>query len=343
MKLLMKLKKRENGYYYITWYENSKKYKRSLKTKNLNDAKILFNAFKRAYFQKKLEAINQENQIKLSQFIEQFLDIVEVTLREETLEAYSVILKKFSNFIFDKYGDILLKNIDNQIIDEYITYCKKEKKNKNVTINKDLRHLRAFFNKAIEYNYLKTNPISYKKMLKIDKQIKFLTTKEVETFFDNVTDKDFKKYLYFVYFTGCRRKEALNVSWNDIDLENATVTFRETKGHDFKIVPIPDPLLEILKEMSKNKIKNINNRVFNYTPDAVTHRTKHIADKIKIPVTIHKLRHSYATHLLEKGVAIDTIQDLLGHSNIATTRIYAKTLDETKREASKIISNIFSK
>ncbi len=176
-------------------------------------------------------------------------------------------------------------------------------------------------------------------MLPTDKQVKFLTTEEVKKFFDNVTDNNFKNFLYFVYFTGCRRNEALYITWKDIDLKKATVIFRKTKGHDYRIVPLPEPLVKILRKMKE--IRTIKIRLWNYAPSTLTHKVMEISKKIGINVTIHKLRHSYATHLLEKGIPLTTIQDLLGHKDISTTRIYAKTLDKSKKEACEILKDIF--
>ena len=340
MKIIMKLVKRPSGYYNIVFYdENNKRHFKSLKTKNKNEAQTLFNSFKKAYLQKKIDFINNEKQITLSNFTDKFLDLISASLRSDTIISYQIILKKFNDFIQNKFGDILLKNIDTQLIDEYITFCQKDKKNKNVTVNKDLRHLRAFFNKAIEYKYLKENPITTKKFLKVDRQVKFLTTKQIKEYLDNVKDENFKRFLLFVYYTGCRKKEAMNVMWTDINLDDGYIIFRETKVHDFRIVPIPEPLYKILKEMKPTK--KVSKEVFKYTSYAISHRVRRLSKKLGIPVTTHKLRHSYATHLLQKGVAIDTIQDLLGHKEISTTRIYAKTLNENKLKASKIISGIF--
>ena len=102
---------------------------------------------------------------------------------------------------------------------------------------------------------------------------------------------------------------------------------------------------KIYNKNKKNKliIGSIKIRIkpFNFTSSTISHKVKDLSNETGIKFTIHSLRHSYATHLLERGVNITTIQELLGHKDITTTRIYAKTLDKSKKETSNIISNIF--
>jgi integrase/recombinase XerD len=135
--------------------------------------------------------------------------------------------------------------------------------------------------------------------------------------------------LSLLYSCGLRCSELLNLKPNDIDSHRGIVIIRQSKGKKDRIAPLSLKILEMLREyyvISKPKIW-----LFKWQNDDVPYSTKSLQSVLKQalqktgiikPVTLHWLRHSYATHLLESGTDLRYIQELLGHSSSKTTEIY---------------------
>jgi len=140
--------------------------------------------------------------------------------------------------------------------------------------------------------------------------------------------------------TGLRKRELYFLAWRDVDLKAETVRVSgdgkegfSPKDYEERIIPIPPDLVAILEKLPRN-----GEWVFtNYKGGQITHllrRLKEIAEKAKVSAaTLHKFRHTYATRLLEAGCDIVTLQHLMGHSDIETTRQYLNPHDDLKRKA----------
>jgi site-specific recombinase XerD len=135
--------------------------------------------------------------------------------------------------------------------------------------------------------------------------------------------------LTLIYSAGLRRQEAINLKIVDIDFERKTIHIRQSKYLKDRMVPLSDLIARGLRKYLKAEKPNVY--LFNgrepdgrYSLEAINW-VMHEALKnagIKKAVNLHSLRHSYATHLLEDGVNIVTVKELLGHSEVATTMIY---------------------
>lgn len=133
----------------------------------------------------------------------------------------------------------------------------------------------------------------------------------------------------FLLFTGCRRSEALNVTWNDIFLHERVIHIRGTKTEKSdRYVPIFDDLYNMLIDMPVT-----NGKLFHYKRDFVTHKFKDFCKNHKL----HDLRHTFATKCMESGISINVVQLWLGHTRLDTTaRIYTHVqrdfaLNESKK------------
>jgi integrase/recombinase XerD len=126
-----------------------------------------------------------------------------------------------------------------------------------------------------------------------------------------------------------RRSELLHIKLTDIDSKRGVVVIRQSKGKKDRIVPIGDKLLELLRTYYKTNRTKVylfegQNPGEPYSERSLQLVLKAAVDKVNIkkPVTLHWLRHSYATHLLESGTDLRYIQELLGHNSSRTTEIY---------------------
>jgi integrase/recombinase XerD len=135
--------------------------------------------------------------------------------------------------------------------------------------------------------------------------------------------------LSIIYACGLRRSELINLKPGDIDSARGLVIIRQGKGRKDRIVPLPEKILDNLRIyyrayrpgtwLFEGQYKNSQ-----YSPTSLTkvlHRAV-LKARIAKPVSLHWLRHSYATHLLEQGTDIKVIQELLGHQSTKTTEIY---------------------
>lgn len=187
-----------------------------------------------------------------------------------------------------------------------------------------------------------TSPKPYKKLPNI------LTIEEVDNLLDInlVTNFDYrnKAMLELMYSSGLRVSELVNLKLSDIDFENGYVRCFG-KGKKERMVPIGEIALDYLKiyikEYRNSMLKGyytenifLNNHGKNMTRQGFFLIIKKIADEKKIDknITPHMLRHSFATHLLNNGADLRTIQEMLGHSNISTTQIYTNVSIDILKE-----------
>ncbi|RZL34818.1 MAG: integrase, partial [Pedobacter sp.] len=168
-----------------------------------------------------------------------------------------------------------------------------------------------------------------------------LSKAEVKQILEAHINKKHKTMLSLIYSCGLRRSELLNLKLGDIDSEKNIVIIRQSKNKKDRIVPLSNKILIMLREYYicyKPKIWLFEGQSVGemYSEKSLQSILKQALAKSNInkPVTLHWLRHSYATHLLENGTDLRYIQELLGHSSSKTTEIYThvstKSLQQIK-------------
>lgn len=157
-----------------------------------------------------------------------------------------------------------------------------------------------------------------------------LSKKEIESMIVILQNPKHKLILSLGYAAGLRVSEVVNLKVKDIDLDELTIHIKNAKGRKDRITIFPEKLIPGIKELIHNKGSNDfifeSNRGGKLTTTSLQKVFKsalHKAD-IKKDATFHSLRHSFATHLLENGVDIRYVQELLGHQNIRTTQRYTQ-------------------
>lgn len=182
---------------------------------------------------------------------------------------------------------------------------------------------------------------------------KSLTKEDVRKLIQAVppTRKRDRLIILLLYGTGLRVSELCNLKVEDVDFKRGILVVRGGKGAKDRIVPIPDFLLKELDAYLKTRedgseylfVEVRRTKKDRISPKTVWYLLKKYGSKAGIKVTPHMLRHSFATHMLEKGVDIRVIQEILGHSNLSTTQIYTKvTVEHLKKaqEKAKLIDEI---
>ena len=270
--------------------------------------------------------------------------IIDKKYSENTIKAYNNDLKKFKNFIKNK----TINNIDENSIKDYIKYLNKEN-NDPKTISHNISTLRSFYKFLLIEKRIKKNPMEYIELPKTKKSLpKTLSIEEIDKLLDiNLTDAfSFrnKAMLELMYSSGLRVSELINVKIHDIDISNCIIRIMG-KGSKERIVPLGDYAIKYielyLKEHREKLIKRelndylfLNNHGEHLTRQGFFKILKGIAKEknIKTEFSPHTLRHSFATHLLNGGADLRSIQEMLGHSDISTTQIYTHVSKEKLKE-----------
>ncbi|RLI86748.1 MAG: hypothetical protein DRP01_03530 [Archaeoglobales archaeon] len=325
----VKLFRRSNGYWYIR-FERGKE--RSLRTKDKKLAEKLFKEVQKEILKGRLVLLEKQQRITLKQFIEEYLSW---SANYKSYNTYRLDRHCFSKLL-DYLGDIPLKTISVKKLEEYFGFLK-TKGQKPTGINIEMRHIKAGFNKAIAWGYLKENPLAKIKPLKIHQSPpKFLSKEEIKLVLGNIKNPDFKDLIICYLETGCRRAELINLRVEDIDIKNQFIKVRG-KGSKTRIVPMTKTVIEIMNKRIINKTKQ--QRIFPaWHPDTVSHMWAKLMKKLGLKYRLHDLRHTTASYLAMKGVSLKIIQELLGHSDIKATQIYSHLCPETIREALSLLN-----
>jgi len=207
------------------------------------------------------------------------------------------------------------------------------------------------FLSAIKYAYgnlLKKDPtINIKRPKRERKLPTVLTTDEIKSMLNNCETKKSKIMLSLLYATGMRVSEITNLKASDIVFEENIGYIRQAKGRKDRIFNLPELLIKDLQKQVK-KQKELDQRYLFSGPKAQlsTRNLQKIVQKtakragIKKEVHPHTLRHSFATHLLESGVDIRKIQELLGHADLSTTQIYTHISKEELKKIPSPLDNL---
>ncbi len=266
-------------------------------------------------------------------YIEKFIRYlkIEKDAPMNTIKNYSIDLKDFVLFFKDKK----IENIDYLEIRRFLAHLRLRNLRK-VSIARKLSTLRSFFKFLLREGHLKNNPIAVITTLKLDKKLPiFLTIDEVNQLL-NAPGYDFtglrdKAILETFYSTGIRLMELVGLDITDIDFIGGVIKVYG-KGKKERLVPIGDRALQTIRTyLSGREEKKLSNKALFLNREGTRlgkRSIQNIVDKYinatcrKQNISPHTLRHTFATHLLERGADMRSVQELLGHINLSTTQIY---------------------
>jgi tyrosine recombinase XerC len=276
----------------------------------------------------------------MEKYIDKFIRYLEIekNYSRHTILNYRLDLEDFKQFL----GDTDLEKVDYLTLRKYLAHLR-EKSLGTRSINRRLSCLRSFFKFLVRDNYLKTNPILSILSPKSEKHLPaFLTEEEVSKLIESVYPKDDKDertlrdraILETFYSTGLRVQELVNLNLEDIDFIGGIVKVMG-KGKKERIVPIGEIAIAAIRKYLEKRKKKGNVLFLNKSGKRITTRGvrdivwKYVKSAgIKQGISSHTLRHSFATHLLNRGADLRTVQELLGHINLSTTQIYTHLTTE---------------
>jgi len=284
-----------------------------------------------------------------------FLELVESRL--DFVKAYGC-QRHYRDYVYmarrwiKRWNNLLCNQITQDMIQQFI--FERARDGTNQTGNKEIRFLRSLFNHGIEKKLVTENPVHGIKLLPVEKKRKYIPSKEDVLKVILAADPDIQDYLWAIKETLGRMSEINQLTWDDVDLEDKTVTLYTRKkkgGHRTpRKVPMTGKLHEILSRRFRQRDKTMS-YVFCHTYwSSKTGEKNHgpFQDRSKIMRTLckkagvryfrfHALRHFGASLMDHANVPKGSIQKILGHERRETTEIYLHSIGDAERDAIRIM------
>lgn len=330
--------------YYIDYYLPNGKRKREVVSIegvdpskiNREDAKKALSIRKAEIAQGKFEIEQTSKSVFFEKLLKQYLEYSQSNKRPQSYERDITSSKHLNRYFNGKK----IQQITNWQVEKYKSSRQKEamkngKLPAQATINRELAMIKHMFNKAVDWNMISNNPIAKVKLFpEKPKQLRVITEKEFKELY-NEASEFLQPILMIAVHTGLRRSEILNLKSSDINLKERYILVRESKNGEIRHVPINSLLMKTLKSV-------INNTDSEYlfvgpTGEPVKSVKQGFWAALRrsgIPhIRFHDLRHSFGSNLSMAGVDIATIQELMGHKDISTTKRYLHPSPKHKKEA----------
>ena len=264
-------------------------------------------------------------------------------LSANTLKSYNYEINLYQTYLEDKLSIIDIEKVSKEDIESYLKYCYLKNEDSK-TISHKITTIYNFHNYLLREKVIKDNQAEFIDRPKLAKHLPYtLTVKEINKLLDialvTVFDYRDKAMLELMYGTGLRVSELVSLTVYDVDFYNAFLRIKG-KGSKERIVPINNASLKYLKLyldrrylLLKKKTSDelfLNARGEGISRQGFFKNLKKILAKKGMPTNIspHSLRHSFATHLIENGADLRSVQTMLGHSDITTTKIYTHISNE---------------
>jgi integrase len=332
------LSKHSNGTYYL-WFDNEhgKRQKVSTHCKCKTDAVRFLQSFRKDEYERAKRAKKKQAAV----FIKEFLEYAKGNFADRTLIIYRSTLKHFISII----GDLPLLSITPQHFDAYKTERLKTTKLRSkdtvkpVTVNIELRALRACFNTAYRWKLIPINPFAGQKLVPVPEHLPvFFSKSDFRNLLAVIKEGWLRDTVVFATLTGLRRGEIVNLRWQDVDLKRRVIqiqsnpTFKTKQGQK-RVIPLNDTAFYLLqakhgKDTSEYIFTLNGKKIFD---SWLTHAFKQAVKDAKLQdgrLHFHSLRHTFASWLVQDGVSLYEVQKLLGHSSSSTTEFYSHLLPE---------------
>lgn len=248
-------------------------------------------------------------------------------MAENTVKTYEIHLRHYYSYL--KQNNLDYRTIKPKDIRNY-TKASANRGDSNSTINVRLSAIKTFYDYALEQEITEHNPIVKTLYLKgKTTKTKPLSRGEKEIILAYMDEKDshIRLGFYTMFYTGLRVSELANLKREDVNIINNRVTVHVVHGKrgGERTVPVFNPevaeqLLVYTDEQHTDPLFKVKARTFQYHAEQASIKTG-------IPFSVHQARHTFATERLQEGIRLDILQKLMGHKDISTTMLYARTMD----------------
>jgi integrase len=316
------LYRRAKKTYYVKFLEDGVWKKRSLRTSKKSEAirrvENLRNVLRPSL-----------QRITLGAFKQRFLQHAELNLSSAGARRYKQVISRFCDFLSG--DDRVLDAITVRECDAFVSL--RLQSIKTTSVNTEIRHLRAFFSRAVRWEYLIKNPFDKIKLLKIpESHPVYLTKEEFGILFHAIEEQWLRLAVVLSCTCGLRSGEAIALKWEDIDFDKRIVHVRntatfQTKSRRNRVVPIPPSVVPILIEARKTATSNsvLHEKSRQIDSYLLSHFFKAYIRRLGLDSQLHfhSCRHTAATWWVSDNVPLPVCQKWLGHSSIAMVMVYA--------------------
>ncbi len=245
-----------------------------------------------------------------------------------------------------------INNITQKDVETFLVYLQQKIRKGHVVY---YRNLKAAFNKAKDWGYVKENFFVKVKLPKRQKTAPaFINSNQLSAISNQIKDDVVRDVVTVGFYTGMRLNEIVKLKWKNVNLSTRIITVGDeefiTKGRNQRFIPVSDETLTAfhLQREKRNAIPIGDSYVFcksngeKFTGDHFSRRFKSACKKAGIDKSIHfhSLRHSFASNLAQQGVSLYKIKELLGHASITTTEIYSHLNIDSLRDAISKLDDI---
>lgn len=279
----------------------------------------------------------------MKSLVEKYFDFLINTkgVSQNTLLSYQRDIKAYAVYLEDNGQNP--ETAGGTIVLDYLMKLQKLGKSAS-TVSRNLASIRSFYRFLQNEGVIKSDPTANLHSLKIKKKLpQVLTGEEVENLLNQPDSRDAKgcrdkAMLELLYATGMRVTEMIDLKMSDVDMDIGYINCNQ--GKKMRVIPV----YSLAKKAVKNYIdvargqlvkgkSDVENLFVNYNGGKMTRqgfwkiiKQYAVLANIKKEITPHTLRHSFATHLLENGADLKSVQEMLGHSDISSTQIYASVV-----------------
>ncbi|MCG2459648.1 tyrosine-type recombinase/integrase [Flavobacteriaceae bacterium F89] len=266
-----------------------------------------------------------------------------------TIVAYKGDLEDFARFCLEEYQTSALEKVEYAIIRNWIVQMSNAQIS-NRSINRKISALRAYYNFLLKIGEIRISPLARHRSLKTPKKVEIpFSESEMETvlrqipFDDNFEGTRDRLIIELLYATGIRRSELVNLKMNRIDLSTKTIKVVGKRNKE-RIVPLLDSTADFLAAYIEERnglvyradnaylfLLKSGNKIYETLVYRIINKYFSLVSP-KVKKSPHILRHTFATHMLNKGADLNSVKELLGHSSLASTQVYTHTsIAELKR------------
>jgi site-specific recombinase XerD len=332
-------------FYHLEYYDEYENRKKRISTKCINkkDALRFLTNFK--------TAIHKSNKVKfisLKSFQQEYLEYI----KSNFSKSYYVTVEVSFRLLINEIGDVPLNKISYPQLDKFFTVTFNRTKEGARTY---LIALKSAFNKAVKWGYINDNIFTQIRLPKIPKHLPVtINHTELMNIIQNTSNRDLQDIFLTGFHTGMRLSEIINLKWLNVKLDERRIIIRNTenfttKNKNERVIPINDTLFRVLSNRTKNLLNIYSDSyVFSkcdgvpYLKDYVSKNFKKVIRNLEMneKIHFHSLRHSAASNMVQAGVSLYVVKEILGHEDLVTTQIYSHLKEENLLNGVKVLDEV---
>lgn len=311
-------------FYQLVYFIDGKRKTLSTKTSNVKEAKLFLANFTPPDNKKNITT--PVDVYTLSKFRNEYINYAKIQLSKDYVKG---AIEPSLNLLIKYAGDIPLNELDIKILDNFIS---EKYSSSKFTAALYYRTLKSALSKAVIWNYILDNPLKKIKAPRVTKSLPlFIIEDDLNLILGNTKSEQLKNIFTVGFYSGMRLGEILNMRFSWIDYSQDIIVVKNsdsftTKSKKERIIPIHPRIKSILVNKNLNDDYIFTNKTgikFNNNFVSKQFKISLRASKLNDNIHFHTLRHSFASNLVQRGVNLYVVKELLGHQDIKTTQIYS--------------------